>query len=245
MASATTRTSATGGTGSGGANSATYLSALYTESSESYDWDYYSRLATDPGGENLIVIFKSCYPNSYLLGSPTDPAAAGVNPLRGQPSWAADHTVANAKGIYNDILAYFATRPDKLFVVITAPPQAASNTEAVYAANARALNNWLVNDWLADYSQRNVAVFDFFNLLTSNGGDSLTNDVGQETGNHHRWWNGAVQHLQTVSNDTAAYPSDEWDDHPNQIGNQKATIEFAPLLNAWRHCWQGSGDCPE
>lgn len=224
-----------------GANSATYLSALYAESSESYEWEYYSRLATDPGGENLIVMFKSCFPNSHLLGNPNDAATVGDNPLRGQPSWSEEHTVANAKGIYNDILAYFATRPDKLFVVITAPPQAANNTDAACAANARDFNNWLVNDWLADYSLRNVAVFDFYNLLTSNRGDSSTSDVGQETGNHHRWWNDSVQHLQTVASNTAAYPSDDWDDHPNQIGNQKATAEFAPLLNFWYHCWQGSG----
>jgi hypothetical protein len=80
-------------------------------------------LSADPGGENEIIMFKSCYPNSYLEGNPDDPPTTGDKPLRGQDCWSEHHTIANAKGIYSDILAYFATRQDKLFTVITAPPQ--------------------------------------------------------------------------------------------------------------------------
>ena len=48
-------------------------------------------------------------------------------------------TVANAKAVYNDILTYFATRQDKLFIVITAPPLMESETtDPIHAANARA-----------------------------------------------------------------------------------------------------------
>ncbi|WP_172450507.1 hypothetical protein, partial [Candidatus Chloroploca asiatica] len=75
-----------------------------------------------------------------------------------------------------------------------------------------------------------------YNVLTSNGGDVATNDAGAETGNHHRWWNGAVQHLQTVNNNYAAYPSG--DSHPTTAGHQKATAEFVPLLNIAYHRWQ-------
>ena len=50
-------------------NSATYLSAIYNESNQS---STYSRLSADPGGENEIIMFKSCYPNSYLEGNPDD-----------------------------------------------------------------------------------------------------------------------------------------------------------------------------
>ena len=50
-----------------GTNSATYLAALYAESGQHSS---YSRLSTDPGGENQIVMFKSCFPNSALSGSP-------------------------------------------------------------------------------------------------------------------------------------------------------------------------------
>ena len=221
-----------------GTSSATYLSALYAESDQNSD---YSRLATDPGGENEIIMFKSCYPNSGLGGNSNDPPTTGNNPLRGQDAYSEYMTVANAKGIYNDILTYFATHQDRLFIAITAPPQSVNDIEGNNAANARAFNNWLVNDWLGSYTYNNVAVFDFFNVLTSNGGDANTNDVGQETGNHHRWWNSAVQHIQTVNNDTAAYSPDGWDGHPTSAGNQKATAEFIDLLNIYYNSWQGTG----
>ena len=97
----------------------TYLNALYATTNRNAD---YSRPMADPGGENEIIMFKSCYPNSNLLGNPDDPPTSGDNPLRGEGCWSEHHTVSNAKGIYNDLLEYFQTRQDKLFVVITAPP---------------------------------------------------------------------------------------------------------------------------
>ena len=224
-----------------GPNRDTYVSALYAESEQN---GWYSRMAADPGGENEIVMFKSCYPNSYLEGAPGDPPVTGDNPLRGEDCGSEHMRVGNAKGVYLDLLDYFATRQDKLFIVVTAPPLSASETDASIAANARGLNDWLVNDYLDAYAHNNVAVFDFFNVLTSNGGSPEVNDAGQESGNHHRWWNGGVQHVQNDSGDTAAYPSDEWDSHPTAAGNQKATAEFTDLLNAYYHCWQGTGACP-
>jgi len=220
-----------------GADSAAYMSALYTEYGQ-HSW--YSRMSTDPGGENEIIMFKSCYPNSHLGGNPSDPPTGDPNPLRGQDAWSEYHTVANAKGIYNDLLEYFATRQDKLFVVITAPPLQESETDATHAANARAFNDWLVDDWLDGYSYNNVAVFDFYNVLTSNGGDANTNDLGTETGNHHRWWSGTVQHIQTVSNNYSAYPGGNGGgSHPTAAGNLKATGEFVQLLNVYYNHWQG------
>jgi hypothetical protein len=222
-----------------GSSSAAYLNALYTEYGQHAA---YSRLSTDPGGQNQIVLFKSCYPNSHLSGNPGDAPTSGDNPLRGQDAWSEYHTVANAKGIYNDLLTYFAARQDKLFVAIAAPPLMSSETDAAHAANARAFNDWLVNDWLDGYPHNNVAVFDFYNVLTSNGGDVDTNDLNAQTGNHHRWWNGAVQHLQTVSNSYSAYwGGNGGGSHPTAAGNQKATAEFVPLLNVFYHRWQAGG----
>ena len=210
-----------------GPNSSTYLNALYNEGDQHSS---YSRLSTAPTGGNEIIMFKSCFPNSALEGNPSDPVPSiDNNPLRGEGSGSEYHTVANAKGIYIDLLEYFRTRTDKLFIVITAPPLMESDTSASQAANARAFNNWLVNEWLTGYPYKNVAVFDFYNVLTSNGGDANTNDLGLETGNHHRWWNGAIQHIQTVANNMAAYPSG--DSHPSQAGNLKATGEYVRLLN--------------
>ncbi len=229
-----------------GPGSSTYLSALYTEYGQ-HSW--YSRLSTDPGGENEIIMFKSCYPNSYLEG-PTSPPTGDPNPLRGQAADSGYHTVANAKGIYNDLLTYFATRQDRLFVVITAPPQMESETDAAHAANARAFNNWLVNDWLIGYAHSNVAVFDFYNVLTSNGGstrtdDPNTNDLGWADGNHHRWLTDTVQHTQTVSNNYAAYwGGNGGGSHPTAAGNQKATAEFVPLLNVFYNRWTSGAVAP-
>ncbi len=224
-----------------GLNSTTYLNALYSESGRHSD---YSRLRQNPGGPNEIIMFKSCFPNSHLEGNPDDPPTTGDNPLRGEDCGSNHHTVANAKGIYGDLLSYFATRQDKLFIVITAPPLCDNSTDTLQAANARALNNWLIAEWLQNYPFHNVAVFDFYNVLTSNGGSSNTNDLDIPSGNHHRWWDGDVQHIQTVDRNTSAYPQDSWDSHPTTAGNKKATQEFITLLNIYYNCWKGTGDCP-
>ena len=218
-------------------NSPGYLSALYGEAEQHAS---YARLGANPGGENEIIMFKSCFPNSALQGSPGDAVPAiGDNPLKGQDSGSEYHTVANAKGIYIDLLQYFETRQDKLFIVIAAPPL----TNPTWSANARALNNWLANEWLAGYAHNNVFVFDFYNVLTTNGGTKLVNDLDRSGGNHHRWWSGSVQHKTDGDNDlnpnVLEYPSG--DDHPNRAGNLKATAEFAPLLNLAYNRWKNGG----
>jgi len=200
-----------------GVNSAAILSALFTEPGQNVggfgDW---SRLASAPAGQNRIILFKSCFPNSNLDGNPNDPPAANLSH---------DFTVANAKAVFNRVLTYFQTRPDKLFIVITAPPLMASATDATRAANARAFASWLVNDWLVGYPLANVAVFDYYNVLTA-------------PDNHHRWNNNAIEHVIGTASNTAYYPSD--DSHPNTTGQQKATSEFVPLLNYWYQRWQNS-----
>ena len=164
-------------------------------------------------------MFKSCFPNSMLEGQPGDPPAAGDG-----------LTVSNAKYIYNDLLNYFRTRPDKLFVVITAPPVQDSS----YADNARAFNLWLMQDWLneASYPYNNVVVFDFYNVLT-------------HPDNHHRYANGQIEYEPSHGNNTSRYASAGDDDHPNAAGSRKATEEFIPLLNLFYHRWKaGSANIP-
>lgn len=227
-----------------GPDSGDYLAALYSEQSTSVE--RFSRLSTVPAGENEIVLFKSCFPNSQLGGSPYDLPTLGDNPLRGEDAWSEHMTVANAKGIYRDLLGYFVQQPDKLFVAVTAPPLSAAETDAAHAANARAFNDWLVYDWLIDYPLANVRVFDFYNVLTSNGGDAHTNDAGAEIGNHHRIYQGMLEHWHPVDQNTSAYPSDEYDSHPTRAGNRKATEEFVPLLNRYYNEFvTGRGIAPE
>lgn len=221
-----------------GQNSPVYLSALYNESGQ-HTSATYMRLSENPGGENEIVMFKSCFPNSNLAGNPDDPPSRGQNLLRGQSAGEVVHTVQNAKGIYNDLLGYFATRQDKLFVVATAPPLIESETTPEAAANARAFNRWLVNDWLEDYPYQNVAVFDFYNVLTSNGGSPEISDSGKSSGNHHRYSPelDAIEYVTGQGSNFSAYGSG--DSHPTAAGGQKATDEFIELLNISYHAWKG------
>ncbi len=185
------------------------MEAVFNESGQNSS---YTRTVPDPGGENEIILFKSCFPNSALEGNPDDP-----------PGSYEELSVSGAKYVYNTILGYFATRPDKLFIVLTAPPL----SDSEYADNARAFNDWLVNDWLIEnnYSINNVAVFDFYNVLTDNNA-------------HHRFLNGQVEHV-IGSRNTLHYPSE--DDHPSVKGSRKATDEFVPLLNVFYHRWQNAG----
>ena len=114
-------------------------------------------------------------------------------------------TVGHAKQIYNGLLDYFITRPDKLFIAITAPPV----LDLTFAENARAFNDWLVNGWLAEngYPYRNVAVFDFHAVLTG-------------PSNHHRILDGAVQHVTERGMNAAYYRSASDDDYPSRSGNR-------------------------
>jgi hypothetical protein len=187
-------------------NTPLYTTALYRETDQRAP---YTRTLPNPGGENRIIMFKSCFPNSNLEGSPHDPPAP--------EGWL---SVSNAKYTYNEILQYFATRPDKLFIVITAPPL----SDTANAANARAFNQWLVHDWLAEnhYPYDNVAVWDFYNVLTA-------------PDNHHQFIDRRVEHVINTASNTLHYPSG--DDHPSQAGNRKATEEFVPILNVFYHRW--------
>jgi hypothetical protein len=190
----------------------TYMQALFNEGEQNAN---YSRVLPDPGGENEIILFKSCFPNSDLEGSPNDPPSAD--------GWL---SVSHAKYVYNEILVFFEEHPEKLFVVITAPPL----SDRSNAANARAFNQWLVNDWLRDneYPYNNVAVFDFYNVLTGKEG-------------HHTFEGGVVIH-QVANRDILHYPSG--DDHPSKKGSQKATEEFIPLLNYYYNRWQQDAPFP-
>ena len=192
-------------------NTARYMQALFAESGQNSN---YTRTFSDPGGENQIIMFKSCFPNSALEGSPNDPPDP--------EGWL---SVGHAKYVYNELLKYFATRPDKLFVVVTAPPL----QDATYAQNARAFNEWLLKDWLREnnYTQNNVAVFDFFTVLT--GAD-----------HHHRYLNGGIERVFRPGKNTSYYPTSRDDDHPSVAGSRKATEEFIPLLNIFYNRWKAS-----
>lgn len=200
-----------------GPSAATYTSALYANVDQH---STYTRTLTDPGGENTVIMFKSCFPNSNVGGSPSDAIPAiGANPLAG--NGASELTVGNAKGVYLDLLNYFKAHPNKLFVLVVSPPLRSADTNASNAANARALANWLVDPhgYLSGYTAGNVFVFDYYTVLT---------------GGHHRIVNGTTEHTVGPSN-YLAYPTG--DSHPSAAGDQIATAEFVPMLNAAYNAW--------
>lgn len=178
----------------------------------------YSRSSSAPNGENEIIMIKSCYPNSMVLSDNGSTASQ----FFGTTYNAGYHTLSNLKELYRAILPYMKSHPDKMFVILTAPPV----SSATYASNARSFNNWLVKEWLNEtsYEGKNVYVWDHYNVLTN-------------AGNHHHVVDGVVLHVTVEgSGNTSAYPSG--DDHPNTTGNQKAASEFVPCLNVWYDTWR-------
>lgn len=160
----------------------------------------YTNTISNPGGENDIIMFKSCYPNSEVGDS-----------------------ISDEKAIYNQIKNYFAAHPKKLFVLITPP-----GTQHVSSYRlTQSLCNWLVSKdgWLKGYTGKNIMVFDLYGVLS-------------EANSHHRYHNGVIQHVY-ASNYDGISPYHSGDDHPNAMGNQKATNEFISLLNIAYHVWKG------
>lgn len=204
----------------------------------------YTRPMPDPGGANTILMIKPCFTQYPITGNPDDPPCTDC---------ICSPTVAAVKRALIDLLDILAQHPDKFFVLVTAPPV---KQEAVtYGENARAIADWMMNEWLVGYETGNVMVFDLFNVLTSNAegeGDPCqewdtypvdpesASDVWLETGNHHRVWNGEVQHQQEYDQNYSAYC---WN-HPGKHATFKMTHEFVPLLNAYYNAWI-SGGSPE
>ena len=101
----------------------------------------YNSISAAPG-ENTIIMFKSCFPNSDV-----------------------GKFIDDEKEIYLSLLNYFSMHPDKMFVLITPPPmQNISHPE-----KTRELVNWLVDKdgWRKDYAGSNLFVFDLYNVLTA------------------------------------------------------------------------------
>ncbi len=171
------------------------------------------------GTKNKIVIFKSCFPNSWITSEGKEP---------GDPD-SCEKTTANYKAAYHVLLKYFRTRPDTLFVVFTAPPLAEPflftkdkimntvktivgrpDTVDKIGHRTRSFNNWLKdveNGWLKDYELNNVVVFDYYDVLTGYG-----------------------------KSDWSLYPTQGGrDSHPSSVGQTKSAQTFVPFLNRAVH----------
>ena len=165
------------------------------------------------GRTNPIVVFKSCYPNNAFIAEgapPGDPRGPTL-------------TYWNARATLTALLPEFAKHPDVLFVYVTAPPLAPKRREPVYiwvarkvgvlparvplehgAALARRVDDWVTSPsgWLAEYPGRNVAVFDYYDVLTGGGFNLLAFPTGGG-----------------------------FDSHPSSEGNTRAAELFVPFLD--------------
>ena len=91
---------------------------------------------------------------------------------------------------------------NKIFIVVTPPPEIPADTDAQAAARARAFSNWLASDqYLSGHP--NVFTFDFFDLLAGSSTNMLRAD----------------------------YQTDEYDAHPNELANQTIGPLFADFVD--------------
>lgn len=163
----------------------------------------YTNNIHNPPAENEIVLFKS----SYAMSDVGD-------------------FISDEKAVYNSLLNYFASRTDKLFILVIPPPKQFLPT----ADKTRELATWLAdrnNGWLKNYTPRNVYAYDYYNVLT-------------HPDNHHRINKGYEEHAVNNANNILYYTSSQGDSQPNPEGQQKATAEFIPLLKGWYNKWKGA-----
>jgi hypothetical protein len=168
------------------------------------------------GQKNDVVVFKSCYPNNDFVGEGEAP---------GNPA-GPDLTLANAQATMMKVREELARHPDTLFVYMTSPPRApqvprerawkwlakkalgrpdAAAAHAAQAEVARKFTNWVnaPDGWLAGYAGKNLAVFNYYDVLTDGGRSNLSR-----------------------------YSADGgWDSHPSSAGNQKVAREMVSFLN--------------
>jgi len=174
--------------------------------------DRQDTLYADASTRNNIVVFKSCFPTNEIESDGKEP---------GDPN-SPKKTIANYKAAYSSLLSYFRAHPETLFICVTAPPLAqnvpsrakeflknvigAENTVKAVGERSRRFNNWLKdtrNGWLAGYEQKNVVVFDYYNVLTHHGKSNYS-----------------------------LFPANGGSDsHPSAEGNSIASQEFIPFLN--------------
>jgi hypothetical protein len=137
-----------------------------------------------------VIVFKSCYPVSNIQS---------------------DDQLAEYKSYYLSIRQRMDEYPNKIFILVTPPPEIPAETDAQAAARARDFADWLAS---AEYrnGHANVFTFDFFDLMA----DASTNMLRTD------------------------YQSDEFDAHPNELANQTAGPLFADFIDQSIRAYAGS-----
>lgn len=121
-------------------------------------FDRHPNIYYSGGAENDIVMFKSCFPNSNIVGEgegtgdPTDKT----------------RTTANYRAVFENLVETFKKYPQKKFIYVTAPPLVPAETKPDMADRARKFNNWLILEFLPQVKEagelENFYVFDLFNV---------------------------------------------------------------------------------
>jgi hypothetical protein len=128
-----------------------------------------------------VIAFKSCF-SASLIDS--------------------DQQLADYRSYYLSIRDRMDQYPNKVFIVVTPPPQIPRDTSHEAAARARAFANWLASDeYLSGHP--NVFTFDLFDLLA----DPSTNMLRVD------------------------YQVDEYNAHPNELANQTIGPLFADFTD--------------
>jgi hypothetical protein len=128
-----------------------------------------------------VIAFKSCYPVSNIES---------------------DAQLAEYKSHYLSIRARMDQYPNKIFIVVTPPPEIPAGSDAEAAARARDFADWLASAEYLD-GHPNVFTFNFFDLLA----DPATNML------------------------RADYRTDESDAHPNELANQTVGPLFVDFID--------------
>ncbi len=128
--------------------------------------------------ENDIIMFKSCFPNSDIVG---DGAKSG-NPY--QP----EKTTSNYHAVFDSLKSTFSAHPQKQFIYVTSPPLHKLKTNSENAARAREFTNWIKTDFATRYKEEtnldNFRVFDLFDIL-ANDQNMLKDNYSDREGDSH------------------------------------------------------------
>ena len=137
----------------------------------------------------MVRIVKSCFPVSLIES---------------------DAQLAEYRSYYLSIRDRMDQYPNKIFIVVTQPPEIPNDTDAEAAARARSLTNWLASEeYLSGHP--NVFTFNFFDLLADPSDNMLR----------------------------AEYRIDEWDAHPNELANQTIGPLFADFIDEAARSYTG------
>ena len=137
-----------------------------------------------------VIAFKSCFPVSHIES---------------------DTQLAECKSYYLSIRDRMDQYPNKIFIVITPPPEIPFDTDSEAAARARAFADWLASDeYLSGHP--NVFSFNFFDLLADPSDNMLR----------------------------AEYRRDEYDAHPNELANQNIGPIFADFIDQAVRAYAGT-----